>query len=373
MKNNLGLLWCGIMEKNRHLKGWLGDYGINGGIKLTIYKGKCQNPKCGKLYKGKGEKYCSASCFLIHKNIIKEQKEMLEDKYIIPAINLQLIDRLSQAPALKHLSKLKTQDETVIIHLTDWHIGKLIVDVEGQELFNILIAKKRAELFCQKVLYLIKQHILEGTKLSKVVLFITGDMVDGEGIYEGQSNNLEIMPPKQVITCAEVLIKLFKELFKMKMPIEVYAVKGNHGRTGKDRNTSSNWDLMLYMILELWARENKVKDFYIKYSEADYLKIVINNWNYLLRHEGVATTETPSGASKAYGWQDLHGIDALVYGHLHHPSIGSLGHIRTFMGGSLTGVDDFAERIAKGCSASQLVWGITRKHLSTFIYIVDLK
>jgi predicted phosphodiesterase len=284
-----------------------------------------------------------------------------------------LKDYLSKLSPLTILPQRQSDGETLVIHLTDWHIGSMVKDEKGVTIYNISIARKRAELLCQKIIYLVNNHISQGTKLTDIVVFITGDMADGELVYDTQIYQSETAPPKQVMTTVEILIQFLKTLLKTKLPIRLYAVKGNHGLPKiAGIHPESNWDLMIYMILEFWMRSTQQKNLSIEYAEGDYLNVTVRDWIYHLRHKGISQTETAAGGVKAGGWSQIHNCDALVFGHLHHFSIGEWVGLRTFMSGSLKGIDDFAEGLAKGANPTQTVWGTTNKHISTFIYVVDL-
>jgi predicted phosphodiesterase len=280
---------------------------------------------------------------------------------------------LKNGVPMKAVKRAGTKGETLVVHLTDWHIGRHETDINGTPVYSVQIAKERAELLCSKMLLLAKEHISVGTKLTEVVVAITGDMVDGEGIFDGQSYQLECVPPQQVMECVKLLRDFLLGLRELNLPINVYAVKGNHGRTGKDKSPQSNWDLMAYMILEDWIKTNSIKGIAMYHSETDYYPIDIQGHGFLLRHKGTGQVESPSGARKVQGWANIHHIEALVCGHLHHFAIGEETNLRLFMGGSLKGTDEFSESLAKGCNPTQLMWGVTKRHLSSFLYIVDTK
>jgi hypothetical protein len=77
--------------------------------------------------------------------------------------------------------------ESLVIHLTDWHFGRLVIDGDGKPAFSLKIAKERAEDLCGKIISLAKNHITGGTKIADAIVLVTGDMCDGEGIYDGQA------------------------------------------------------------------------------------------------------------------------------------------------------------------------------------------
>lgn len=263
--------------------------------------------------------------------------------------------------------------ETAVLQSADWHIGSKTVDGKGKIIYSVDIATLRIQSLCSKLIFLIKDHIFSSSKVDEIVLLVTGDMVDGEDIYPGQAYNLEEVPPKQVILFVNLFSKFILELTKFKLPIRIYCVRGNHGRTNKQNSDKSNWDIMAYLILDWWIKMNKPSKVYLEYTEGEYLNLDIKGHPYQIRHEAPAQTESPAGAAKIEGWKSMYGIEALAHGHWHHPSIVDCAGVRKFMSGSLKGVDALSDRMAKGSDPSQLIWGVSQKHISTFTYIVDLK
>ena len=130
---------------------------------------------------------------------------------------------------------------------------------------------------------------------------------------------------------------------------------------------------MLYLILDFWAKSvlksNKVS---INYSELDYLNLNIQGWKYHIRHIAPQQSETSAGKAKFLGWAKKHGFNALVYGHYHHWGVWDRSGITVFRGGSIPGVDEFAETLAEESDPTQLIWGCNQKRPLTFFYPVDL-
>ena len=281
--------------------------------------------------------------------------------------------QLGNGKAMQIVKRPKSHGETLVIHLTDWHLGAEDTDINGKPTYNTHIARERANDLLSKMLLLAKEHIAIGTSITEVIVAITGDMVDGDDMFATQGIQVECAPPEQVMECAKILRNFLLGLKVLKLPIMVYAVKGNHGRTGKDKSPQSNWDLMLYMILEDWIITSKTTGLTMYHSETDYYPITIQGHGFLLRHKGTGQVESPSGARKMQGWANLHRIEAVICGHLHHFAVSEETNLRLFMGGSLKGTDEFSESLAKGCNPSQLMFGVTKKHVSSFLYVVDCK
>jgi predicted phosphodiesterase len=303
------------------------------------------------------------------KNTDNKQKDA--DKRIIQCLK----DELATVEPYKVNSALKMEikGDTLVIHLTDWHGGKIVKDQEGKLIYNEEIFKVRIKQLCEQILSLLDNNISKGVPIKEVVIISTGDLANGEGIYATQAYEQEIAPPKQVMLVVDVIIKLIMALLERKLSVQFVGVRGNHGRTGKDTDIASNWDLMIYMIIELWARTTlKNPNFQIKYTESEQLRFDIRGHGYLIRHIAPEQVDSPSGRVKINEWARQYNVKAIVYGHFHHAGVFDCDDIKVFRGGSTVGGDSLSDSMAKHSEPEQLVWGVNDKRVSSFIYFVDL-
>ena len=270
-------------------------------------------------------------------------------------------------------NKADIKGDTLVIQLTDLHAGKEVRDQEGNVIYDQHIFRKRIDKLCSQILKLLDKNISKGVPINEAVILATGDECNGEGIYATQQFEQELAPPAQVMLVVEVLKKLILALRERKLPVSFYGVRGNHGRTGKDTDLASNWDLMVYMILDLWARD-VVKDskLTIKYAETEHMRIDIRGHGYLIRHIAPEQVDSPAGRVKINEWARRHDVGAIVYGHYHHAGIFDCDNVRVFRGGSTVGGDSLSESMGKHSEPLQLVWGVNDQRVSTFIYLVDL-
>jgi hypothetical protein len=266
---------------------------------------------------------------------------------------------------------LKVDGESLIIDIGDWHLGKLVRDETGNYLYNVEIANNRISKLIEGMLKLLDSHLVKHIKVEEAIIICGGDMANGEGIYPTQVYDQSDAPPKQVMFCVELIMKLVLALLDRSLPVKFYGVKGNHGRLGKDSDPASNWDLMIYMILKHISKIQKLDSFYVEYTEADYLPITVRNkWRYLIRHEGFLQDETSAGRAKYLGWMKEHKADLIVSHHFHHWSVND----RKIINGSPVGRDDLSERMAvSDGEPSQLLWVATDERSHTNFYPVDLK
>jgi len=301
-----------------------------------------------------------------------QKYNLLSEKEIATKFSVQLTESLSKLKPYKGIKKKPSGNEHFVVHFTDWHAGKRVVRENDKVTFDIDIFKKRVDSMLDHVLYLLEKHVTLGSKIGMIDILNTGDFANGEGIYPTQQFQQMIAPPEQVMLVVEAQIKFVKALIKAGYPVRMHCVMGNHGRTGKDTDPSSNWDIMIYKIIDFWQRAAKVDHFEIIYTESDYLNTEINGWKYHLRHIAFEQGDTASARSKFHGWGAMHDTDSIVYGHWHHWGCFPVDHIRVFRGGSLVGPDEFSDKLGKCSEPIQLVWGVPKNRVSSFVYPVDL-
>ena len=276
---------------------------------------------------------------------------------------------------LEKLSSKKVGD-TLNIQLSDWHVGRTIKDEQGQTIYDVSTFKTMVDTYATELLKLLDKYISKGTPVKEVVIMSTGDICDGAGIFASQETLSELSPPFQVTLAVESIQKIILALLDRKLKVTFYGVKGNHGNIkvhGKVVDPNANWDLMLYLMLDFWARDMLKSDkLVIKYSELDYYNFNNRGWNYHIRHIAPNQSETSAGKAKFLGWAKKHNFDVLVYGHFHHWGAWDRSKITVIRGGALTASDEFAELLAEESQPIQMIWGCNEKRPVTFIYPLDL-
>jgi predicted phosphodiesterase len=304
-----------------------------------------------------------------------EQAKPLKRKQIDKLVVEQLKGELENISSFKASKQSKTdkKGDTLVIHLTDLHAGKIVKNQEGAIIYNEEIFKCRIEKLCEQTLKLLDNNIVKGVPITDVVILSTGDLCNGEGIYATQAYEQELAPPRQVMLCVEVISKLIKAFLDRKLSVRFFGIRGNHGRTGKDTDVSSNWDLMTYLILDFWSKLIlKSPNLSIHYAETEHMVLDIRGHGYLIRHIAPEQVDSPSGRVKINEWARRHNVQGIVYGHYHHAGIFDCDNVRVFRGGSTVGGDSLSESMAKHAEPLQLVWGVNEARVSTFIYLVDL-
>lgn len=325
-----------------------------------------------KSYDSVAHKYRhSKSIPLVEVKAEKELKPKEMDKMIIQTLKNELANVEPYNASTQ--SKVDVKGDTLVIHLTDLHAGKIVKNQEGELIYNEDIFRNRINRLCEQTLKLLDNNISKGVPIRDVVLLLTGDLANGEGIYATQAFEQEIAPPAQVMLVIDVLTKLISSLLKRNLPVKVYGIRGNHGRTGKDTDVASNWDLMIYEILDFWSRlVLKNPKLEIKYAETEYMKFEIRGHGFLIRHIAPEQVDSPAGRVKINEWARQHNVEAIVYGHYHHAGIFDCDNVRVIRGGSTVGGDSLSDSMAKHAEPIQVIFGVNEQRATTFIYLVDL-
>jgi predicted phosphodiesterase len=304
-----------------------------------------------------------------------EKEEIIKPKDLEKLIVQTLKNKLDNIEPYKSAPVTKTdiKGDTLVIQLSDLHAGKIVTDQEGATIYDENIFRNRINTLCEQVLKLLDNNISKGVPIRDVVILSTGDQANGENIYATQAYEQELAPPKQVMLVVDVITKLIISLLKRKLSVTFYGVRGNHGRTGKDTDVTSNWDLQIYLILDFWAKlvlkNPKLK---IKFAETEHMVLDIRGHKYLIRHTAPEQCDSPAGRAKVNEWARRHKAEAIVYGHWHHFGMNDVDGVRVFRGGSIVGGDSLSESMAKHSEPIQLVWGVNEARVSTFFYAVDL-
>jgi len=271
-------------------------------------------------------------------------------------------------------SKADIKGDTLVIHLTDLHAGKIVKNQEGELIYNEEVFRSRINRLCEQTLKLLDHNISKGVPITDVVILLTGDLANGEGIYATQAYEQEIAPPAQVMLVVDVLTKLITSLLKRNLPVRVFGIRGNHGRTGKDTDVASNWDLMIYEILDFWSRlVLKNPKLQIKFAETEYLTFDIRGHRFMIRHIAPEQVDSPAGRVKINEWARQHNVEGICYGHYHHAAISDCDSVRVIRGGSTVGGDSLSDSMAKHSEPIQVIFGVNEQRVTTFIYFVDLQ
>ena len=170
----------------------------------------------------------------------------------------------------------KGKAEIALVHCTDWQLGKRTVSYDSET------CGQRIERFIDKVLHITdiqrKHH-----PVREAVLFLGGDMVEGAGIFPGQSYEVDATLYEQLFTTSRIISQTVATLSAHFESVRVVCEYGNHGRLGRkgEMPVGDNVDRMAYEI----AR-NQVKHLVKGWQSSDawYQIAQIGNYRALLVH-----------------------------------------------------------------------------------------
>ncbi len=286
----------------------------------------------------------------------------------VSLIITDILKKTEEKRALPFLIPLKSGHYSLVIHISDLHLGKLILDTIGKALFNAEISKKQFDILVHQIITIVRKVEKSGDIIDEIILCLNGDLVDSETIYETQPFHIEKHVLDQLRLATNLLWdKLIIELHKCKpdITIRVIACRGNHGRTfGAE---TSNWDNVVYLLLEILAKATGLP-VNVSTSLHEYNTFMVKGHKGLMRHRGPKQDSTPSAMQKYAGWLDLHKFDFMLQAHWHSWSIGGYNGKPIFRNGSLPGSDDLSESMALQNPPMQGAFLINKKDCPYAIY-----
>lgn len=234
---------------------------------------------------------------------------------------------------------------------SDWHWGETVfpTQINGINEFNLEIAHRRARGFFEKIVYLLRRHVVQ-PEYPGLVLALGGDMMSGDIHDElSESNGMPVMPC--LLDLFGVLRWGIGSLADEFGHVFVPCVTGNHGRNtkkprAKGRNFT-NFDWLLYQFLAR-AFEGDDRVVFNIPDGPDALYEVAGH-KYLLTHgdsfrggDGLIGHFGPvlRGQKKKQARNSDIGLsfDTMIHGHFHtyFPTSKIIGN------GSLKGLDEYA-------------------------------
>lgn len=209
--------------------------------------------------------------------------------------------------------------EVAVIHCTDWQLGKKSVSY-GSETCG-----QRIDRFIDKVLHITdiqrKHH-----PVREAVLMLGGDMVEGMGIFPGQSYEVDSYLYEQLFEVSRLISKTVSTLANNFESVRVVCEYGNHGRIGRygEMPKGDNIDRISYEIARSKVG-HLVKDW--QSSDAWYQIVKIGNYTALLVHGD--EIKSFGGNTPAFGI--LRKVNAWAGGVIEHFDDCYMGHWHTPM------------------------------------------
>jgi hypothetical protein len=289
----------------------------------------------------------------------------------MPIINMPEINLKKYVP----INKGRIGDpETQVLHLTDNHMGQITPS------FNDEIGEERLQHLFKATTRITALH-RNMYPINDLVIFITGDMVHGENVYQGAKLGAVSCGARDQVTniafprLTEFILSL-KQEFKT---VTLECVRGNHGRYSKEAPSTSNWDMLLYDLLKSKLEHYDVK---VNISRDFYKMVDIQGHRFFLTHldqfrgtQGIPWFAIVRGIQSWY--VTYGGFEYVVGGHFHRDDFLRINsRCKMIMGASMVTDDPFTLEVIKTSSIPcQWTWGVNKKKGVTWSYslVVDDK
>lgn len=283
--------------------------------------------------------------------------------------------------------KGNNDEELVILPISDTQIGSCVLPEKmgGLEAYNWDVFLHRIEEYKRGVNSIVNEHLRLSYPIRTAVVFLLGDIVEGEDIYPSQLANLDLSLTKQVFDGALKIAELLRWIASQFENVRVFAIPGNHGKT---KTTTVNMDYIAYMMMATALTGQQNLEFFI--SETHYMGLHIDRnqdyldfgdsdrtWNFLLTHGHQAKSYMGipfySLERLVRRYSSMTGIlwDKMFVGHHHQDVPGPKS--AWAINGSWVGGTEYSQETMQGSDQPcQRIWGFHPKRGLTWTYPIDL-
>jgi hypothetical protein len=275
----------------------------------------------------------------------------------------------------------RSQREDAVLAITDVHWGK------KTPTFDMDVCKQRFDRAGERLKRL--RDLQSDYEIERLHIALLGDLNDGTMIYATQpyhqaQSNVERQADEVSDFLAEWIVK--------QMPIwgavDMTAIPGNHGHTGKLGHEAANWDIVSYRYLKLKIANAVKVDIadvpMIIESEGDastfIKKATWRGHSYLLYHghdiRSYAGIPWYGMMNRLIKWQTtraLGGFDVAMMGHFHSWGDWQINTFRMIESGTMVSDDEWALRLFGWESTNRWhLYGVSDSRPVTWQYGLDL-
>ena len=268
------------------------------------------------------------------------------------------------APAVIHPSAHR---ETAVLHLGDLHVGKKEC---GYDTFQARMRRISDRLKD------IRDTVLRQYDITKLKVILTGDVVDGHGVYPSQAYNQAIGDARaQANLCGDGLAELISNQRGLYGTVEVAAVPGNHGIGGnKFAADSQNWDILAYDRLaeklagRVPVEYNPEDPWVLKTQIADKYAAILNHGHRL----GKSRKSVEDRIARWSSSDHFYPFHYVFTGHLHSLEYWHFNRVHYFRTGTMLTDDPYARQLGYESSVRAWLFGVHEKRPVTWTVQVDL-
>lgn len=277
-------------------------------------------------------------------NHTEEIREPQHEKAQTTSEARSIVERVERAVKTVEADPVKfdQQPETseagvdTVWHLTDTHIGALVENEHGEVTYNTEKAVTEISEALEKFqLYTIQKDLDGLTNVDNIHLLLGGDIVEGTGIYQGQSHEVDTYINKQIEDAGDIILKVVKELAlfadDINANLQIVCVPGNHGDMRvKGASNDASFDDIIYHMLNIGLNtlidENPRLEGGLRLKRSDRsagMTFPIRGYNAYLTHgENLKQhVGTSSGIKDALSIARDKDADLIFRGHYHMPKV----------------------------------------------------
>jgi len=265
----------------------------------------------------------------------KAGNEMIIDilKEIVPKMDYDYEDLyFPSADSSKH-------KESLVLHLTDVHIGKYPIDV----------LEKKVEVLYEAIVEITRMRRL-ASNIDELYIAITGDIVDGQQIYPQQAYEQSFFLMDQIFSYGiPTFCKLFNNLSKHFKKIHIYTCPGNHGNVTKFSSKDLNFDTIFAETLKLSLVKNKKIDWNISWDWKNVMTIYDRGFLMVHGNQIKSWMNLPFYGIKERGQRWSGSLEEsweyMLLGHVHSSIAFTWNNFRCIVSGTWLDHDGFAEEV----------------------------
>lgn len=266
-------------------------------------------------------------------------------------------------------------EEVAVSQVSDLQLAKVTPT------YNTEVCEQRMEVLGDKVTSVVADH-RTSRPVKQCRVYVTGDIVEGELIFPGQSHLIDASLYRQVtVDGPRILGGYLRRLLGLFDRVHVVAVIGNHGALGgrsrRDYNPESNADRMLYRIVQQMLAHEKRLTWHVPDGPSErnwYAVDRVGQYGAFLFHgdqvRGALGFPWYGFGKKVQGWangsipelrpKERGGggpVSEFVCGHWHQACVFPINMLRVRCSGSTESDNTYAqENLAAAGRPSQWLW-----------------
>jgi predicted phosphodiesterase len=350
-------------EKTESYRLMIKDYERDTGrLKKTVKKsGDNAEVKSVAIQNAVGDLYYQKRALQIEQNKLnKLKREMSQWSLIADEIKDAFLDHLDlELPEFAFKPKLPSNTNKIVLIVTDWHVGAVINNCDGNY-YNYEILKKRLNKLIQKTL---EFCMLYGVTDVEVVSL--GDLVEHCYMRSTQSADVEFNYSTQIVKATECLIEMLVSLSQY-VNVTFTGIAGNHDRIhGINKNDNLDGDNAVRVInyaVQVFIEASNIPRIEMAHGSDNLLYSAskeINGLKIKFLH-GDLDKKQDKSKIEAHNSIDKKVYDAIVFGHLHHFTVTerNMGAMEIYCGSTM-GRNNYSKKLKAMSEASQAILVIT--------------